>query len=250
MTSTGWNAGSRAEVALDWSVVAISGGRTGAGDVPKDDPHLELTPGLILRAYAAGVFPMADGAESEGVFWVDPRRRGVFPLDAFHIPRRLRRRLRQGDFEVTVDRDYAAVIDACADRDETWINGDIRKLYLALHRMGHAHSVEVRMDGALAGGLYGVRIGAAFFGESMFHRRTDASKIALVYLVARLRAGGFTLLDSQFVTDHLARFGAQSIPRERYHRMLDAAIAGRGDFGALPQDASPEAVMQAISHTS
>jgi leucyl/phenylalanyl-tRNA--protein transferase len=218
--------------------------------LPKDDQALELTPTLILRAYAAGVFPMADGAEADGVFWVDPKFRGILPLDRFHVPRRLARTIRTGGFEVTVDRDYEAVIDACADRDETWINGDIRRLYVGLHRMGYAHSIEVWMDGALAGGLYGVRLGAAFFGESMFHRRTDASKIALVYLVARLKAGGFTLLDSQFVTDHLARFGAERVPREQYHAMLDAAIAARGDFEALALDAQPEAVLQAASQTS
>jgi leucyl/phenylalanyl-tRNA--protein transferase len=218
--------------------------------LPRDDPPLELTPTLILRAYAAGVFPMADGAESEGVFWVDPRRRGVFPLDAFHVPRRLARRIRAGGFAVSVDRAYEAVIDACADRDETWINGDIRRLYVELHRMGHAHSVEVWIDGRLAGGLYGVKMGAAFFGESMFHRRPDASKIALVWLVARLKAGGFTLLDSQFVTDHLARFGACAIPRDSYHRQLDAALARAADFGALAQDASPEAVLQLSTQTS
>ena len=218
--------------------------------MPKDDHGLELSPTLILRAYAAGVFPMADGAETDGVFWVDPRNRGVFPLERFHVPRRLARRIRAGGYEVTIDRDYEAVIDACADRDETWINGDIRRLYVALHRMGYAHSVEVRMDGALAGGLYGVRIGAAFFGESMFHRRTDASKIALVYLAARLKAGGFRLLDSQFVTDHLARFGAVALPRAQYHTLLDAAINARADFDALAQDASPAEVLQAIAQTS
>lgn len=218
--------------------------------MPKDEQSLELTPTLILRAYAAGVFPMADGAEAEGVFWVDPKFRGIIPLDRFHVPKRLARTIRAQDFRVTVDRDYEAVIDACADRDETWINGDIRRLYVGLHRMGYAHSVEVWMDGELAGGLYGVRLGAAFFGESMFHRRTDASKIALVYLVARLKAGGFTLLDSQFVTDHLARFGAERITRDRYHAMLDAAIAARGDFEALPAEAQPERVLQLCSQTS
>ena len=218
--------------------------------MPKDDQFLELTPTLILRAYAAGVFPMADSAEADGVFWVDPKFRGVFPLDRFHVPRRLARTIRAGGFSVTVDRDYEAVIDACADRDETWINGDIRRLYVGLHRMGYAHSVEVWVDGALAGGLYGVRLGAAFFGESMFHRRTDASKIALVYLVARLKAGGFTLLDGQFVTDHLARFGAERIGRERYHTMLDAAIAAKADFDALAPDAQPELVLQLSSQTS
>ena len=219
--------------------------------MPKDESHhLELTPSLILRAYAAGVFPMADGAEADGVFWVDPKMRGVMPLERFHVPRRLARRIRAGGFSVTVDRDYEAVIDACADRDETWINGDIRGLYLALHRMGYAHSVEVWMEGALAGGLYGVRMGAAFFGESMFHRRTDASKIALVYLIARLKAGGFRLLDSQFVTDHLAKFGAERIPREDYHRQLAAAIASPADFEALAEDAPADQVLQRATQTS
>lgn len=218
--------------------------------MPKDEQPLELTPSLILRAYAAGVFPMADGADADSVFWVDPKIRGVMPLDRFHLPRRLARRIRAGGYAVTVDCAFDEVLDACADRDETWINRDIRALYAALHRMGCAHSVEVWMDGGLAGGLYGVRMGAAFFGESMFHRATDASKIALSYLVARLKAGGFTLLDSQFVTDHLARFGAERVPRETYHRMLDAALAQTADFAALPYDASPEAVLQAISQTS
>lgn len=218
--------------------------------MPKDDQSLELSPALILRAYAAGVFPMADGAETDGVFWVDPRQRGIFPLERFHVPRRLARRIRAGGYAVTVDAAYEDVIDACADRDETWINGDIRRLYVGLHRMGHAHSLEVWMDGRLAGGLYGVRIGAAFFGESMFHRATDASKLALVHLVARLKAGGFRLLDSQFVTDHLARFGAESVPRERYHRMLDAAIRREADFFAFAQDGSAAAVLQASTQTS
>ena len=218
--------------------------------VPKDDQPLDLTPGLILRAYAAGVFPMADGAEADGVFWVDPKFRGVLPLERFHVPRSLRKRIRAGGFEVTADRAFDAVVDACADRAETWINGDIRGLYGALHAMGFAHSVEVWMDGALAGGLYGVRMGGAFFGESMFHRRTDASKIALTWLVARLRAGGFALLDTQFVTDHLARFGAERIPRADYHRRLEAALARPGDFHALPYSAPPEAVLQSATQTS
>ncbi len=218
--------------------------------MPKDDSHLELTPTLILRAYAAGVFPMADGAEAQGVFWVDPKFRGVLPLDDFHVPRSLRKRIRAGGYTVAVDGDFEAVIDACADRDETWINGDIRGLYVALHRMGYAHSIEVRMDGMLAGGLYGVRMGAAFFGESMFHRRTDASKIALVHLVARLRAGGFALLDSQFVTDHLAKFGARRIARDDYHRQLDAALGRRADFFGFDQDGDADAVLQASVQTS
>jgi leucyl/phenylalanyl-tRNA--protein transferase len=218
--------------------------------LPKDEQSLELTPTLILRAYAAGVFPMADGAAADSIFWVDPKFRGVLPLERFHVPRRLARRIRGGDFTVTVDAAFEDVIDACADRDETWINGDIRRLYLGLHAMGNGHSIEVWMDGELAGGLYGVRLGAAFFGESMFHRRTDASKIALVYLMARLKAGGFTLLDSQFVTDHLMRFGATRIPRADYHAMLDAAITRPADFFALDQGASAASVLQLSTQTS
>jgi leucyl/phenylalanyl-tRNA--protein transferase len=218
--------------------------------VPKDDQSLELTPTLILRAYAAGVFPMADGAEADSVFWVDPKSRGVFPLDRFHVPRRLARTIRAGGYELRVDGAFEAVIDACADRDETWINRDIRSLYVALHRMGYAHSVEVLMDGELAGGLYGVRLGGAFFGESMFHRRTDASKIALVHLVARLKAGGFRLLDAQFVTDHLERFGAERIDREDYHRQLAAALPIPADFDALDYNAPPETVLHWASQTS
>jgi leucyl/phenylalanyl-tRNA--protein transferase len=232
--------------ALPRAIVAKEANAT----VPKDDAFLELTPTLILRAYAAGVFPMADSAETDGVFWVDPRQRGVFPLEAFHVPRRLARTIRSGRFTITIDRDFDAVIDACADRDETWINGDIRRLYVALHEMGYAHSVETRVQGRLVGGLYGVRMGAAFFGESMFHRMTDASKVALVHLVARLKAGGFRLLDSQFTTDHLARFGAVSIPREQYRQELEAALHRAADFFALPQDASPDVVLQLISQTS
>ncbi len=218
--------------------------------MPKDEHALELTPTLILRAYAAGVFPMADGAQADGVFWVDPKVRGVLPLEAFHVPRKLARRIRASGYEVRVDSDYEAVIDACADRDETWINRDIRELYLGLHRMGYAHSVEVWMDGDLAGGLYGVRLGGAFFGESMFHRRTDASKIALVHLVARLKAGGFRLLDAQFVTDHLARFGATRIGRADYHRQLAAALTIPADFDALPQNAPASSVLHWASQTS
>lgn len=209
-----------------------------------------VTPELLLQAYAAGVFPMAQSAGSTRIYWVDPRWRGILPLARFHVPRSLRRRARRGDFSITVDRDFAGVLDGCADRPETWINPRIRELYLSLHRMGCAHSIEVRMDGELAGGLYGVRMGAAFFGESMFSRRTDASKLALVWLVARLRAGGFRLLDTQFVTDHLRRFGAIEIPRARYLTLLDEALSCAADFHALPEDASSELVLQLTSQTS
>lgn len=215
-------------------------------------PHdpLEITPTLLLRAYAAGVFPMAESAEADTLFWVDPKKRGILPLDRLHVSASLRRTIRRGRFRVTVDRHFAEVIAGCADRAETWINQEIRDLFMTLHRMGYAHSVEVHDAEGLAGGLYGVRLGAAFFGESMFSRRPDASKIALVWLVARLRAGGFTLLDTQFVTDHLARLGAVEISRDAYHRMLDAALERQGDFGALPEDAPYSVILQAITQTS
>lgn len=214
------------------------------------ESDLTLTPGLVLRAYAAGVFPMADAAEAEEVFWVDPRRRGVLPLDGFHLSRSLKKRLLRGGFEIRVDRDFEAVIDACADREETWINGEIRRLYVDLHRLGQAHSVEVWEGDVLIGGLYGVRLESAFFGESMFSRASDGSKIALAHLVARLRFGGFTLLDTQFTTDHLERLGARSIPRARYHAMLERALQRQADFHALPEDALGQEVVQLITQTS
>ncbi|MGM0584427.1 MAG: leucyl/phenylalanyl-tRNA--protein transferase [Pseudomonadota bacterium] len=211
---------------------------------------LEITPTLLLRAYAAGVFPMAQSADSDEIFWVDPKRRGILPLDRLHVSRSLAKRLRRRDHTVTADRAFAAVLDGCADREETWINPEIRQLYVTLNRLGYAHSIEVWMDGELAGGLYGVALGAAFFGESMFSRRPDASKIALVWLVARLRAGGFTLLDTQFVTEHLARLGALEISRSRYHAMLEDALSRRASFYSLPDDASPEDALQLSTQTS
>lgn len=192
-----------------------------------------LSPELMIRAYAAGIFPMSDGADHAGIFWVDPQRRGVFPLDGFHVSRSLRRRLARGGFEVTVNRDFPAVLAACADRPETWINADINATYLALHAQGFAHSVEVWMDGALAGGIFGVVLGAAYFGESMFSRRTDGSKIALAHLVARLRAGGFQLFDTQFTTEHLESLGAVEIARSDYRRRLHIAVTSPGDFFAI-----------------
>jgi leucyl/phenylalanyl-tRNA---protein transferase len=214
-----------------------------------------LTPDLLLRAYAAGIFPMADSAEDSELFWVDPERRGVLPLDQFHLPRRLRRTLRHGGFEVECDADFAAVIGGCAEatavRPKTWINGEIARLYLALHRDGHAHSVEVRHDGLLVGGLYGVTLGAAFFGESMFSRMTDASKVALAHLVVRLRLGGFQLLDTQFATSHLERFGVTEIPRSAYHRRLDRALAAQAHFPVGPLDgAAVASLLQSSTLTS
>jgi leucyl/phenylalanyl-tRNA--protein transferase len=193
---------------------------------------------MLLRAYGSGIFPMADSAESPDVFWVEPRRRGVLPLDSFHLPKSLAKLLKSEKFTLTTDRAFDAVLDACAEpvpgRLETWINPLISAAYRSLHLMGHAHSIEAwGPDGELAGGLYGVRIGGAFFGESMFTRQRDGSKAALAALVARLRAGGFTLLDTQFLTDHLARFGAHEVTARAYRSQLASAIGVSADFFAL-----------------
>ncbi|MFZ5609861.1 MAG: leucyl/phenylalanyl-tRNA--protein transferase [Pseudomonadota bacterium] len=214
----------------------------------------ELTPDLLLRAYACGVFPMAERHDADDLFWLDPRQRGILPLDRFHVPRKLARTVRQEPFTVRIDTAFEAVLEACAQathtRRETWINRPIRELYCRLHRMGHAHSVECWRDGALVGGLYGVRLAGAFFGESMFHRTRDASKVALVHLAARLIAGGFTLLDTQFVTEHLRQFGAVEVPREAYHGLLAQALKVPADFHRLPAEASGSAILQSISQTS
>jgi len=213
-----------------------------------------ITPELLLQAYAHGFFPMAESAAAPDVFWLDPERRGIIPLDRFHIPRRLARSMRQDIYEVTTDRAFARVLEGCAETDEkrreTWINDLIFDLYVKLHEMGHGHSVECWEDGRLVGGLYGVSLGAAFFGESMFSRARDASKIALVHLVARLRAGGFELLDTQFVTPHLRQFGAEEIPRAAYRQRLSRAIAKHADYWALPVSISGSAALQAITQTS
>lgn len=191
----------------------------------------KITPDILLQAYAMGVFPMAESADNPEIHWIDPRRRGVFPLELFHISRSLKRALLRGDYQVTVDTDFRGVVTGCADRPETWINAEIFQLYETLFHDGHAHSLEVRdLNGDLIGGVYGVVLGAAFFGESMFSRRTDASKIALAWLVHRLRAGGFTLFDTQFLTPHLASLGAQEITRAAYHRDLRQALKHQGNF--------------------
>lgn len=190
--------------------------------------HMDLTPDLLLRAYRVGLFPMAETRADFRLYWLDPELRGVLPLDRFHLPRRLRRTVLSGQYRVTTDQDFRAVIGACAeatrDRPETWINPVIERLFTALHVMGHAHSVECWEGETLVGGLYGLAIGGAFFGESMFSRARDASKVALVHLVARLRLGGFTLLDTQFVTHHLAQFGTEEVPRDLYRARLTAAV--------------------------
>lgn len=185
-----------------------------------------LDPRLLLQGYAAGIFPMADSRDASELFWVEPRSRAIIPLDQFHMSRSLRRTLRSGQFSVTLDREFQQVILACADREETWINAEIERAMLALHASGHAHSVEVWKSGELVGGLYGVKLGRAFFGESMFSRATDASKVALAWLVARMKVGGYTLLDCQFMTAHLASLGAVTVPRRTYVALLSAALGG------------------------
>ena len=195
---------------------------------------LALTPDLLLCAYASGLFPMANDRHDPTIHWIEPRRRGILPLEDFHQPRSLRRLIRRQPFEIRVDRAFGAVIEACAgprpERPRTWLNDDLIALYCALHQQGYAHSVEAWTEGRLVGGLYGVALGAAFFGESMFSHRRDASKVALVALVERLRAGGYLLLDTQFVTDHLKRFGAIEISRESYRRQLQRALETPATF--------------------
>lgn len=209
-----------------------------------------ITPDLLLRAYRAGLFPMAEARDSTRIFWLDPEWRGVLPLDRFHLGKRLARTLRTMPFHVTADRDFAGVIAGCAEpapgREDTWINPEIEALFTALHRAGHAHSIEVWQRGALVGGLYGVRIAGAFFGESMFSRATDASKIALVHLVARLRLGGFRLLDTQFITAHLARFGAVEIPRAEYRRRLADALDAPAEWLPSPDPAALSAEIASL----
>jgi leucyl/phenylalanyl-tRNA--protein transferase len=207
----------------------------------------------LLACYARGVFPMADAREDSRVFLIDPERRGVIPLDRFHVPRRLARTVRGDPFDVRVDTAFGRVVAACAEtapgRLETWINEPIERLYNRLHELGYAHSVECWTEGELVGGLYGVALHGAFFGESMFSRRTDASKVALAHLAARLIAGGYVLLDTQFLTGHLARFGAEEIPRRDYHRRLARAMAVEGDFHRLAI-AGGAAALQLITQAS
>jgi leucyl/phenylalanyl-tRNA--protein transferase len=199
----------------------------------RDDVVLEITPQVLLKAYAVGIFPMAESAEDTGLYWIEPEQRGIIPLDDFHVPRRLARTVASRRFEVRIDHDFDAVIAGCAaavsDRPKTWINGRIRKLYGELFEIGACHTVETWRDGRLVGGLYGVVLGAAFFGESMFSRERDASKVALVHLVERLKAGGYKLLDAQFTTSHLKQFGAIDVDRRVYQDMLADAIAAKPD---------------------
>jgi leucyl/phenylalanyl-tRNA--protein transferase len=221
-----------------------------------------LTPDLLLRAYAGGIFPMADARDAAGVFWVDPKRRGILPLDGFHLSGSLAKALKAERFEHSADRAFPEVMRRCAeaapDRPDTWINGEIFDAYCALHAQGDAHSVEVWRDGALVGGLYGVRIGGAFFGESMFSREPNASKAALAHLVARLRVGGFALLDTQFLTPHLASLGGIEVTRDAYRSLLGSALGMSADFGALDADpattvsgpVSGKRIVQLLTQTS
>ena len=193
-----------------------------------DDVMIEITPQVLLKAYACGIFPMAESAEDNALYWIEPERRGILPLERVHVPKSLTRTIRRGGFEVKIDNDFEGVIEGCAaprsGRRSTWINARIRSLYRDLFALGHCHTVEVWQDGELMGGLYGVHLGRAFFGESMFSKARDASKIALVYLIARLKYGGFTLLDTQFVTGHLSRFGAIEVSRQEFQRLLEGAL--------------------------
>ena len=215
---------------------------------------LRVTPDLLLRAYALGVFPMAESRTDPELYWIDPKQRGILPLDAFHVPHSLRRRVRRRPYEIRIDTAFRDVMLGCAEpapgRPDSWINEEILSLYTALHETRHAHSVEAWRNGRLVGGLYGVSLGAAFFGESMFSREIDASKVALVHLVARLRCGGFTLLDTQFVTKHLARFGVVEIDRQRYQELLQSAIGQAADFYCDVPDSALEALMQSRTQMS
>ncbi len=219
----------------------------------RESALIDITPEVLLKAYSCGIFPMAESADDPALYWIEPERRGIIPLDRFHVPDRLARTVRSDLFTVAVDRDFDAVIDGCAEpapgRSRTWINNRIRNLYRKLYERGDCHTVEVYEGAELVGGLYGVSLGRAFFGESMFHTVRDASKVALVHLVARLKAGHYRLLDTQFVTAHLKTFGAVEVARPAYHKLLDAALVGEGEFGALAIDrpVSGDAILKRLA---
>jgi leucyl/phenylalanyl-tRNA--protein transferase len=204
----------------------------------RESAFVEITPEVLLKAYGCGIFPMADSADDPTLHWIEPPMRGIIPLEGFYISSRLARTVRSDRFVVRVNTDFEGVLDGCSapapGRQRTWISRRIRGLYTKLHEIGHCHSVETYEDGKLVGGLYGVCLGRAFFGESMFHTATDASKVALVHLVARLRTGGYRLLDTQFVTDHLRTFGAVEVAKAQYHKLLEAALISEADFNAIP----------------
>ena len=217
----------------------------------RDDIVIEITPQVLLKAYACGIFPMAESAEDPALYWIEPQQRGILLLDRVHVPKRLARTVRSGLYDIRIDSDFEGVISGCAasrpGRRTTWINEKIRSLYRDLHRSGHCHTVETWQDGRLVGGLYGVALHGAFFGESMFSTERDASKVALVYLCARLVHGRFRLLDTQFVTDHLKQFGTVEIERGEFHTLLEKALMHGADFLALPTDASTERILEILN---
>ena len=216
----------------------------------RDVLNHDITPQVLLKAYACGIFPMAESAEDPQLYWIEPISRGILPLDQIVLPKRLARTLRQSPFEVRINTDFDGTINGCAasrpGRRTTWINDQIRALYRELYILGHCHTVEVWHEGHMVGGLYGVALGGAFFGESMFSTETDASKIALMYLCARLIHGGFTLLDTQFVTDHLRQFGTIEVDRPAFHKALEAALPRLCDYKRLPLDATPAEIIDII----
>jgi leucyl/phenylalanyl-tRNA---protein transferase len=215
-----------------------------------NDITIEITPQVLLKAYSCGIFPMAESADDPALYWIEPQARGILPLETVHVPRRLGKTIRQGAFEVRINSDFGAVVDGCAaskaGRRSTWINARIRSLYGALFAQGYCHTVETWRNGTIVGGLYGVALGGAFFGESMFSTERDASKVALVYLCARLAYGGFTLLDTQFVTDHLRQFGTIEVERQEFHQLLEPALALEADFHALPCGAPPDRILSVL----
>lgn len=217
----------------------------------RDNPLLEITPQVLLRAYACGIFPMAEAADDPQLYWIEPQERGVLPLDAIAVPKRLARTIRRAPYEIRVDTDFYGVIEGCAasrpGRRSTWINDQIRQLYADLFAQGHCHTVEAWQDGRMVGGLYGVALGGAFFGESMFSYATDASKISLIYLCARLIRGNFSLLDTQFVTEHLRQFGAIEVDKSQFHGLLDSAIEKVAEYRRLPSDTPPEEILDIVS---
>jgi leucyl/phenylalanyl-tRNA--protein transferase len=216
----------------------------------KDDIVMEITPQVLLKAYACGLFPMAESADDPGLFWLEPEHRGILPLDSFHLPRRLRRTIRSDVFEIRVSTDFQGIIDGCAEpmpgRQKTWINREIRRLYGELFDMGYCHTVEAWKDGELVGGLYGVSLNGAFFGESMFTFRTDASKVCLAHLVARLIVGGYSLLDTQFVTDHLCKFGTLEVSQADYNNRLGEALKLETDYYALSPQANGQEILTVL----
>jgi leucyl/phenylalanyl-tRNA--protein transferase len=216
----------------------------------RDDILIEITPQVLLKAYTCGIFPMAESAEDPALYWIEPQQRGILLLDQVHVPRRLARTIRRGVYEVRIDSDFEGVIDGCAasrsGRRTTWINRKIRGLYRDLFEAGYCHTVETWADGRLVGGLYGVALNGAYFGESMFSTARDASKVALVYLCARLIHGGFSLLDTQFVTEHLKQFGTMEIDRAEFHKLLERSLAHEADFLSLPAEAEPQLILDLI----